>query len=437
MASSGFLRGVGFGALAAAPEHVDLRAELHAEVDAAHRLLQGVGADARVVGGERAVLEDRIAEQVGRRHRHGQARVGQRLLEFARRSGRARPASASIGTRSLSWRLTPIAPTSASRCTISTGVRSRPHRLAERVAAGVADRPEAEREPVRRGRIEAVRHGLHCSITPLAQPAGDAFDLTRATSTGSLICCESIRQVQDVRSHRPREDAPRRRSCRKRLSLRRRWPLLPAVRRQPVSGRGQPARDNASWPSTSARRRCSASPRPRPSAVTRPTTTSIRTSGAGWRSRSCARAGPTTSARAAPARRRHVLGAASARRVTLGGEPAVLTVFNDISEQVEAERALKASEERLAAQSRALTSLTAQPRRSATTASSERLRGILDAWPRRRWRWSASAVALAEGARASSASACIGAAPAFTNRGARAARARRRPPISTRSNASA
>jgi PAS domain S-box-containing protein len=51
---------------------------------------------------------------------------------------------------------------------------------------------------------------------------------------------------------------------------------------------------------------------------------------------------------------------ASARLVTYGGEPAVLTVFNDISDQVAAEEALKASERRLKAQSTALTELTAQ-----------------------------------------------------------------------------
>ena len=50
---------------------------------------------------------------------------------------------------------------------------------------------------------------------------------------------------------------------------------------------------------------------------------------------------------------------ASARLITWDNEPAVLTVFEDISEQLNAQRALEASEQRLAAQSRALTSLTA------------------------------------------------------------------------------
>jgi PAS domain S-box-containing protein len=51
---------------------------------------------------------------------------------------------------------------------------------------------------------------------------------------------------------------------------------------------------------------------------------------------------------------------ASARLVTWHAEPAVLTVFHDISEQLAAEASLKASERRLVAQSDALTALTAR-----------------------------------------------------------------------------
>src|SRR5690606_4040377 len=50
----------------------------------------------------------------------------------------------------------------------------------------------------------------------------------------------------------------------------------------------------------------------------------------------------------------------SARLVTCDGELAILTVFTDISDQVAAETALRASEQRLAAQSHALTTLTAR-----------------------------------------------------------------------------
>ena len=68
----------------------------------------------------------------------------------------------------------------------------------------------------------------------------------------------------------------------------------------------------------------------------------------------------------------------SSRRVEFGGEPAILTVFSDITEQVEAERVLKASEERLVSQSNALTELTARHVDS-SGGFDERLRGILRA----------------------------------------------------------
>jgi PAS domain S-box-containing protein len=68
---------------------------------------------------------------------------------------------------------------------------------------------------------------------------------------------------------------------------------------------------------------------------------------------------------------------ASARLVTWHDEPAVLTVFEDISNQLNAERALKASEQRLAAQSRALTTLTARHADPHATFEA-RLQGILE-----------------------------------------------------------
>ncbi|HVH26080.1 MAG TPA: PAS domain S-box protein [Vicinamibacterales bacterium] len=68
---------------------------------------------------------------------------------------------------------------------------------------------------------------------------------------------------------------------------------------------------------------------------------------------------------------------ASSRLVTYRGEPAILAVFNDISEQVLAEQALQASERRLAAQSNALTALTSRSA-DATDRFDDRLRGILE-----------------------------------------------------------
>ena len=75
------LRGVGLHALAAAPEHVGRRTELHAQIDRPHRLLQRVRADLRVVRRERAVAEHGISEQVRRGHRHHETRRVQRLAE--------------------------------------------------------------------------------------------------------------------------------------------------------------------------------------------------------------------------------------------------------------------------------------------------------------------------------------------------------------------
>ena len=68
---------------------------------------------------------------------------------------------------------------------------------------------------------------------------------------------------------------------------------------------------------------------------------------------------------------------ASARLITWDNEPAVLTVFEDISEQLNAQLTLQASERRLAAQSQALTSLTASHADPNDTFE-QRLRRILE-----------------------------------------------------------
>ncbi len=68
----------------------------------------------------------------------------------------------------------------------------------------------------------------------------------------------------------------------------------------------------------------------------------------------------------------------SSRRVMFGGEPAVLTVFSDISEQVAAERVLEASAQRLVSQTSALSRLTAW-HADPGTRFDERVRAILEA----------------------------------------------------------
>src|SRR5439155_19008250 len=64
------LGSAGLGALPAAPGDVGPGAELGRQVDVADRLAQGVAAHVAVVGGERAVLEDGVREEVGGGHRH-------------------------------------------------------------------------------------------------------------------------------------------------------------------------------------------------------------------------------------------------------------------------------------------------------------------------------------------------------------------------------
>jgi PAS domain S-box-containing protein len=67
----------------------------------------------------------------------------------------------------------------------------------------------------------------------------------------------------------------------------------------------------------------------------------------------------------------------SARMVTFEGEPATLAVFHDVTERVTAEQALRASEQRLAAENKSLTQLTA--RQAGSSASFEdRLKDILE-----------------------------------------------------------
>jgi PAS domain S-box-containing protein len=69
---------------------------------------------------------------------------------------------------------------------------------------------------------------------------------------------------------------------------------------------------------------------------------------------------------------------ASARLVTFDGEPAILTVFTDITDQLAAERALRASEQRMERQGRTLTELTGRHAARQCDFDDE-LRGILRA----------------------------------------------------------
>jgi hypothetical protein len=75
------LGGTGLGALAAAPEDVRAGAERRGQVEVPHHLGQREPPHLTLVGGKRAVLEHRVAEQVGGRGGHHQPGLVQRLAE--------------------------------------------------------------------------------------------------------------------------------------------------------------------------------------------------------------------------------------------------------------------------------------------------------------------------------------------------------------------
>jgi hypothetical protein len=150
------LRGVGLDALAATPEHVRRRAELDAEVDRRHRLADRVRAHARVVRGEGAVAEHRVAEQVRGRHRDDEPRGVQRLREVGHdpvplvRVGVDRDEIVVVQVH---------APRTdfGQQLHELHGSEHVADRVAERVEARVADRPQAEREAVLGLRLQAHR----------------------------------------------------------------------------------------------------------------------------------------------------------------------------------------------------------------------------------------------------------------------------------------
>ena len=185
------LGGVALDALAAAPEDVHLRPELDAEVDGVHRLLQGVGAHPRVVGGEGAVLESGVAEEVGGGHGDHDPGVGQGLLEVL-------DDLVALGRRGVDRHEVVVVEVDAVGPHLGQQVddldrrEHRAHRLAEGVAAGVADRPEAERELVLRLGGEGVAHGvlapwITADLRPSPGPAGTILRPERGYAGGMKL----------------------------------------------------------------------------------------------------------------------------------------------------------------------------------------------------------------------------------------------------------
>jgi hypothetical protein len=141
------LGGVVLGALAAAPHDEGLGAQLGGEVDVAEHLAEREAADAAVVGGEAAVLEDGCAEEVGRHHRHDDAGRVERALEavdllLALGVGRAeREEVVVVEGQAVGAEAVEVLD-GLDHVEIGAG------RPAERVGTGVADRPESEGELV-------------------------------------------------------------------------------------------------------------------------------------------------------------------------------------------------------------------------------------------------------------------------------------------------
>src|SRR6185503_3754757 len=115
------------------------------QVDGPHRLLDGEGAHLGVVGGEPAVLEHGVGEQVRGGHRHLHAVVAQRGLELAHDPVPLAGARAE-GDQVVVVEVDSVGPELRQHLD-NVGRRERlAHRFPERVPAGVADRPEPEGE---------------------------------------------------------------------------------------------------------------------------------------------------------------------------------------------------------------------------------------------------------------------------------------------------
>src|SRR5579859_4431493 len=168
------LGGPRFGAFPAAPGDVGAGAEVGGQVQVVHDLAQRVPADVAVVGGERAVLEHRMGEQVGRRAGHHQPGAVQRGPE----RGDPRRLLRGPGLDGVEVVVVEVDAVGAELGQLVHGPLGR-HRCPgggpEHIGALPADGPDAEREPVSRYRPVAG-HGLLptvCAISriPAYRPA--------------------------------------------------------------------------------------------------------------------------------------------------------------------------------------------------------------------------------------------------------------------------
>ena len=158
-----------FAAFPSAPEHIHRRPELSPEIDRTHRLLDRESPHGGIVGREGAVLEDRVREQVRRRHRHADAAVVERRAE-------APDDRVALGRRRAERHEVVVVQADAVRSQRSElahalhGVERGARRLAERVAPDVAHGPETEGEAML-GPWFVIRHA--------ATPEREGFSLRR------------------------------------------------------------------------------------------------------------------------------------------------------------------------------------------------------------------------------------------------------------------
>ena len=196
---------LGLHALAAAPEHEDLRAELGAELGRLARLLDREPAHRGVVGGEGALLEDGPPEEV-RRH-HGNVHAGR----VERPPEPLEDVVALVGRRAVGHEVVVV---EAHAVGAEVGepvhgvdrVERGAHLGAEWVAAGIPHRPEPEGEVVLWSGREEIGHG-----PPVVAPPGarrdDPATLSQAEPDDSVI-------RRDTSPGSGKGSMPRRRRCR-------------------------------------------------------------------------------------------------------------------------------------------------------------------------------------------------------------------------------
>ncbi len=152
------LGGIALDAFASTPHHVDAGAQLNTKVDGVKGLGYGVAANGGIVGGEGAVLEDGMGEEVGGGHRH----LHPRLFQGATEALNDGPAFCGRGAGRHEVVVVEVDAVGTERGEAVHGldrIEGRPHLGPERIAAAVAHGPETEGEAVlRRWRVR-VSHG--------------------------------------------------------------------------------------------------------------------------------------------------------------------------------------------------------------------------------------------------------------------------------------